>query len=140
MNDVIATLAAQPWLRIGTADSHTSLTGTAYHQERSRVYLELIKALDGWLAGRGDYGIVVMDGNGSDESYITAHRQLDLATRALIEDPAFQSSHRSQWVQIADIVAYAGYQHVLQHPDKRFAWPWYPALAARAVMTDPLLL
>jgi hypothetical protein len=137
MDDAMATLAAQTWLGLGTAYSHTSLTGPAYGQERARVYLELVKHLDGQLQTWGDHGIIVMDGDGSDESYITAHRQLDLHTRALIEDPAFQSSHRSQWVQMADLVAYAAYQHLLQHPEKKFAWPWYPALQLRYVLGGP---
>jgi len=138
MDDAMATLAVQGWLGLGTVYSQTTLTGPAYGQERARVYLELIRCLDGQLNTWGDYGIIVMDGDGSDDSYITAHRQLDLKTRALIEDPAFQSSHRSQWVQMADLVAYAGYQHLLQHPAKTFAWPWYPALTSRSVMGGPL--
>ena len=71
----------------------------------------------------------VMDGDGTDASYLSAHRGLAVRRRSLIEDPFFQHSARSQWVQIADLVAYAGYQSVAQLPQKKFTWHWYPSLA-----------
>jgi hypothetical protein len=104
VDDVKALLADQEWLTLGTVYSRTGARGRDFARERERVYLELIRTLDRLLASQGDHGIVVMDGDGSDDSYITAHRQLDLVTRALIEDPGFQHSHRSQWIQMADLV------------------------------------
>lgn len=72
-----------------------------------------------------------MDGDGTDTSYISAHRELPIATRSLIEDPAFQHSSRSQWVQIADLIAYASYQSLIRIEEKKFAWEWYSSLDAR---------
>lgn len=95
----------------------------------------------GWISASrlaGELGILYMDGDGTDRSYVAAHRELKLATRSLIEDPAFQHSHSSHLVQFADLVAYAGYQHVLQLPEKRFAWSWYPSLSAVDVNGGPL--
>lgn len=66
-----------------------------------------------------------VDGDGSDPRYFTAHRELKLAGRHIIEDPLFQYSHRSQWVQMADMVAYAAYQHLARYRGKEFAWSWY---------------
>lgn len=100
--------------------------------------------IDDWNAGLmldrrlqvdGELGLLVMDGDGTDSSYYAAHRDLDLGTRALIEDPAFQNSHRSQWVQIADLIAYAGYQHLVRLPEKQFAWEWYRTLGERVLGT-----
>ncbi|MGP9613777.1 DUF3800 domain-containing protein [Brachybacterium sp. AOP42-B2-9] len=54
-------------------------------------------------------GLLVMDGDGTDTSYIAAHHELPIATRSLLEDPGSQHSSRSQWVQIADLIAYAAY-------------------------------
>lgn len=73
-----------------------------------------------------------MDGDVSDGSYITAHRGLLLSTRSLVEDPAFQHSSRSQWVQLADLIAYAAYQSLQRADEKRFAWDWYERLGAQA--------
>jgi len=67
----------------------------------------------------------VMDGDGSDRGYLNAHRNLKLASRNIIEDPLFQAAHRSQWIQMADLVAWAAYQSILQNPKKQFAWNWY---------------
>lgn len=135
MDEVIAALSAASWLSVGTVYSQGPKR--EHRSEKTRVYEELVALIDQRLQATGDHGILIMDGDGTDPSYLTAHRQLDLGTRNLIEDPAFQHSHRSQWVQIADLVAYSAYQSLMQLPEKRFAWPWYPALAARDVLGGP---
>lgn len=116
------------WLRAGTVYSKTELPRDAFARERARVYTELVRHLDSRLDANGEWGLLVMDGDGSDTSYITAHRELPIETRALIEDPAFQHSSRSQWVQLADLTAYASYQALAQIPEKKFAWNWYDML------------
>lgn len=138
VDDAFRMLAAATWLSVGTVYSHTSLRGRAFADERARVYGELVTRLDQRLTAAGEFGILYMDGDGTDRSYIAAHRELKLATRSLIEDPAFQHSRSSHLVQIADLIAYAGYQHILQLPEKWFAWPWYPALTTVDVNGGPL--
>jgi hypothetical protein len=71
-----------------------------------------------------------MDGNGSDRSYTNAHRELKLAERRIIEDPLFQHSHASQWMQMADLTAWTAYQNLLHHPGKQWAWNWYDSYLA----------
>lgn len=119
------------WLHGGTVYSSTKLRREAFASERARVYAELVQHLDRRLEDAGEWGFLVMDGDGSDGSYITAHRQLPIATRSLIEDPAFQHSYRSQWVQLADLTAYAAYQSLARVAEKKFAWDWYTTLADR---------
>ena len=53
-------------------------------------------------------------------------------------NPVFQHSHRSQWVQLADITAYSVYQHLLRHEGKQFAWGWYSQLAEKDVLGGSL--
>jgi hypothetical protein len=120
-----------PWLSVGTVYSHTELKRDDFARERARVYQELIQMLDRRLQADGELGLLVMDGDGTDSSYYAAHRALQLETRALIEDPGFQHSHRSQWVQIADLVAYSSYQSLVRLPEKEFAWGWSESLAQR---------
>jgi hypothetical protein len=87
----------------------------------------------------GEYGMVFMGGDGSAHSYYAAHRSLKLADRYIIEDPLFQASHRSQWVQMADVAAWSAYQGLVRLPGRRFAWDWYTRyLAARDVNGGPL--
>ena len=120
-----------PWMSAGTVYSRTELRRDDFARERARVYQELVRMLDARLRADGELGLLVMGGDGTDGSYYAAHRDLALETRALVEDPAFQHSHRSQWVQIADLVAYAAYQHLVRLPEKQFAWEWYGTLGER---------
>lgn len=119
------------WLRAGTVYSTTTLRRDHFAREKSRVYGELVHRLDAQLSAAGEWGLLVMDGDGTDTSYIAAHRELPIATRSLLEDPGFQHSSRSQWVQIADLIAYAAYQSVARIEEKRFFWEWYGMLENR---------
>lgn len=132
LEDAFSRFAQWEWLRAGTVYSKTSLRRDHFGRERARVYGELVALLDQRLSKAGEWGLLVMDGDGSDSSYITAHRSLPIDTRSLIEDPAFQNSSRSQWVQIADLVAYAAYQSIALIPGKEFAWDLYARLNGRA--------
>lgn len=116
------------WLRAGTVYSQSDFRRDTFARERARVYGELVHEVDDALTAAREWGLLVMDGDGSDGSYITAHRSLLLSTRSLVEDPAFQHSSRSQWVQLADLVAYAAYQSLQRAEEKRFAWDWYDRL------------
>lgn len=116
------------WMRAGTIFARTTAKREGYRDERARVYRELLDKLEDELATAGEWGIVYMDGDGTDPSYRRAHRDLDIGSRRILEDPSFQHSHLSQWIQIADVVAYAAYQHVLRLPEKRFAWDWWSTL------------
>lgn len=132
LDEAFARFATWSWLRAGTVYSESALRRVAFAKERARVYAELIGHLDDRLAAAREWGLLVMDGDGTDTSYITAHRELPIRTRSLIEDPAFQHSSRSQWVQIADVIAYAAYQKLVAIPEKQFAWGWYDSLGDRA--------
>jgi len=47
-------------------------------------------------------------------------------------------SGRSQWVQMADLVAYTASMHLNRHHGNRFGWTWYEdCLAAKDVNGDP---
>ncbi|MFJ8896641.1 DUF3800 domain-containing protein [Leifsonia sp. NPDC102414] len=121
----LETLLDCPHIRIGAVWEQTDLRGTEYYEERGRVYAELVKRWDDEHRAIGDFAFVSMDGDGSDPSYFNAHRALALDTRHIIEDPMFHDSKRSQWTQMADLVAYSAHAHVNAHPYNEFAWDWY---------------
>ena len=101
----------------------------------------MIGYLDHRLSTAGELGFVIVDGDGRDASYFASHRTLSLSRRHILEDPFFQDSRRSQWVQMADLVAYAVYQHLLRHPGKHFTWHWYETyLRGSDVNGGPLAL
>jgi hypothetical protein len=98
----------------------------------AEAYAWFIAELDQLLADLGEEAIIVVDGL-DDSSYRPAHRQLHIKSRRIIEDPLLQSSRHSQLIQMADLVAYAAFQHLAADPEKRFMWDWYPALLANSV-------
>ncbi|WP_440901593.1 DUF3800 domain-containing protein [Actinosynnema sp.] len=102
--------------------------GSRYAAAKAAVYADLVREIDQRLCSADEFGIVYMDGDGTAPFYRPAHRALDLKTRRIIDDPNFQGSYLNQWVQVADLIAYAAYQHVLRTPSKEAAWEWYPNL------------
>lgn len=134
----IEAMASLPGLGVGTVYGRTRGRHGDYRSERMRVYGQLVRVLDERAARDGGHVLVVMDGDGTDTGYITAHRALRLRTRRVLEDPLFQPSDRSQWLQMADMVAYSAYQEVLGHPSMAFAHGWYPRLRGIDVGAGPL--
>ncbi|WP_086822021.1 DUF3800 domain-containing protein [Allokutzneria sp. NRRL B-24872] len=124
MADAFRTIAALPGVRVGAVFRETK--GTNFTKAKADLYSDLITMLDERLHTAGELGMVFMDGDGTDPAYRLAHRGLKLDTRCLLEDPSFQGSHTSQWVQQADLIAYAAFMTVLRADSKRVMWQWYP--------------
>lgn len=127
MEEALRTIAALPGLRTGAVFQRGEPITAAF---RADTYAKLVRWFDAELAAGDEYGMVLMDGDGTDPTYRIAHRELKLDTRSLIEDPLFQGSHLSQWVQMADLVAYTAYMRLARIPNKEFSWDWYGLLAA----------
>jgi hypothetical protein len=103
------------------------------------LYADFIASLDGELRRADTYAHGSMDGN--DPHYRDAHRALPLATRRIIEDPVMQSGSYSQWVQIADLVAYCANLTLDRYPGNAFGWDWYERyFAGRDPRGGPVLL
>ena len=134
IEEALAVIGATSCLSIGTAYRHTTAHRRHYAEQRADVYKHFLAMIDADLAARGDRAVIVMDGDGTDKTYLRAHRNLDLATRAVVEDPVFQHSHVSQWVQIADLVAWTTYQYLLRSPSRSYAHHWYSAHLASCDM------
>lgn len=112
-------------IKVGAVYRRTEKTGGAYYGERSDLYLRLVERWDAEQAANNSFAMVSMDGDGSDPSYFDAHRALKLDSRHIIEDPMFHDSKRSQWTQMADLVAFVAYAHLDRHAKNEFAWTWY---------------
>jgi len=123
--ELLATIGGCPQFRVGTVYRHTTARGHQYHLERDGLYQELVRHLDERLTASDELGMVFMDGDGTAPGYYAAHRGLRLSRRRVIEDPLFQASHRSQWIQMADLIAYVAYHALLRHPAKAFVSGWY---------------
>jgi len=139
VRQALAAIGSAPQLRLGTVHRRTPSRGAAYHRERLSVYDALVARLDQRCTTGDEYGMIFMDGDGSAQGYYSAHRALKLADRRIIEDPLFQVSHRSQWVQMADLVAWTAYQSLQRAPSRQFAWDWYARyLLGQDVFGGPL--
>jgi hypothetical protein len=125
VEQALTVIGTTPQMSVGTVYRHTAARRRDYNRERGEVYARLVAELDARLGRVGEHGLIFMDGAGTDPAYYAAHRALKLAHRNVIEDPLFQHSHRSQWVQMADIAAYTAYQGLIRVPAKQFAWDWY---------------
>jgi hypothetical protein len=122
---VLYEVGTSPGLRVGAVYRQIAGTGRAYHDARVSAYRRLVAHFQARLAADDAYGMVMMDGDGSDPTYARAHRDLDLRSRRLLEDPFFKDSQHALWIQLADIVAYTAYQSLHRGPGKSFMWEWY---------------
>ncbi|MFJ3036016.1 DUF3800 domain-containing protein [Curtobacterium pusillum] len=93
--------------------------------EKVRFYRDLVREWETELDRSREFAMLFMDGNGLDHSYRTAHRQLRLDSRRIIEDPLMIDSTSSHFVQMADLIAWCAYVAVEQPNRHEFAWPWY---------------
>lgn len=121
----LALLADCEDLKVGATYRKTSASGTDYYRQKADLYRQLVEHWDQEHAAEDSFVLVSMDGEGTDPIYFNAHRSLPLDTRHVIEDPLFHDSKRSQWMQMADLVAYTVYQHLDRHQHNEFAQHWY---------------
>lgn len=141
MTEALQTIATLPGVATGSVFSQ--YTRSRDHRlTQSQTYARLVQWLDARLTSSGDLGVIVIDGDGTDPTYRSAHRQLKLATRSVIEDPFFHGGHQSQWVQMADITAYTAYMRLAGIADKKQMAGWYEEYLAASAVTgsEPLEL
>ncbi|MEU8331591.1 DUF3800 domain-containing protein [Micromonospora sp. NPDC048839] len=118
-------IAALPGIGVGTVYRRTSARGSSFHNNKLDLYGRLVEILNRDLDVRDSFGMIVMDGDGSNLAYARSHRALTTGGRRLIEDPHFRHASVSQWVQIADFAAWSAY-HSLRPTNRRTtSSTWY---------------
>jgi hypothetical protein len=125
--DFFGNMATWPGVTIRGLTRKTNERRHGYQRAREAAYTHFVTYAEASLQQTGAHGVVFIDGDGTQSMYRRAHRRLNLATRRIVEDPAFQHSHGSHLIQVADFVAYALFQREVQNPAKDFSWDWFDA-------------
>lgn len=108
---------------------------------RKRVYRWLVNEVEEKLSASDSLGIIYMDGDGSERTYRDIHRSLPRTNRRIIEDPVYLDSSKSQFMQMADHVAWCANASLSKVPKHSFAHSWYEDyLAVRDRERCPRLL
>ena len=63
-------------------------------------------------------------------------RELDIATRRVVEDPWMRDARESQWPQVADFVAHVAFQAIVRAPSRAFLWEWYQQRLGTVIVRD----
>lgn len=121
--ECLQTLQSTKGLRLGAVYRRGKPEDIA--QTRQQAYAALVDRFEDELNKSDSLALVFMDGDGSDTSYRSTHRTLELAQRRVIEDAIHLDSGSSQLVQMADLVAWSANAFVDKHSRNEFAWDWY---------------
>lgn len=114
MELAVATIGAMSDIRI--------VSKVEPHVSPKDCYRHLLRKLDDIMTAEESWSLLVVDGN--DPAHRTAHRDLSLTSRRIVEDPWMQDSKRSQFVQMADIAAHTVFQAHKLRTSRRFMWGW----------------
>lgn len=119
----LETLSRSADISTGAVYTQTTHRGKDFAEQKYALYRRLVHHWDAECRTFGSYAMVTMDGD--DPHFLDAHRSLKLADRHIIEDPTLHDSRRSQWIQMADLVAYTSLMSLNRHRQNEFAWHWY---------------
>jgi hypothetical protein len=110
------------------------ITSFASGDRHKPPYRALMNWIDLRLREVDDHGLVVIDGEGGELR--TMHRELDIATRRIVEDPWTRNARESQWPQVADFVAHTAFQSISRAPNRAFMWEWYEQRLGAVIVRD----
>jgi len=125
--DALKAIGDLPGIKVGAVYRRSPHRRSGFADVMRDTFCKLVLGVDRRLFLTDHHGIMIIDGDGdgSCREYGRLVRGLNLSGRQLIAGPFFEPSDLSQWIQMADIVAYAAYQSVVRRPGKEFCWTWY---------------
>ncbi|MFF7454825.1 hypothetical protein [Kitasatospora sp. NPDC008115] len=119
-------LGEWPDLTVGAVYSQQSIRSS---QLRADTFAGTLRRIDAQLSAVGEYGRLVIDGDGTDPMYEAV---LADVRPARIVGLGFAPAHESQFLQFVDLVAYAAFQWVMRAPKRTFMHYWYPTHLPKA--------
>lgn len=121
--EVLETMRCSEGLRVGAVYRRGDPASLAL--TKAQTYAALVDRFEVELAQSNSLALLFMDGDGRDHTYRTAHRNLRLAERRVIEDAIHLDSKDSQLVQMADHVAWCANAWIDRPRRNEFAHDWY---------------
>jgi hypothetical protein len=130
------TLSSIEGLAIGSSFNQAHDGGI--HVTKMHLYEDYLENFELELSRENALGLVFIDGNGNDQIFMKAHRKLARTNRLILEDPIHMNSKHSQFIQMADLVAWTAFAEVHESRDVRFAKNWYSEyLSSRDLSRTP---
>lgn len=118
----LETLSSICGLKVGAV--YRQATRATGAQARGEVYSTIISKLDAELSETSSLGMVFMDGDGSDTAYRDVHRTLLRGARSVMRT-IYTGSKASQFMRMADHVAWCATASILKIGKQAFAHDWY---------------
>ena len=116
----LETIARLPGVGVRAAYRRTS----DYARDRPAVFAELLTRIDSELAAERAYGVMVVDGDGSEHALRRAHQVLPTHGPRMLRDPLFLSAQSTPLLQAADLLAYSTYQTIADQENRQFMHGW----------------
>ena len=125
--EALKTIGDLPGVSVGAVYRTSSRRRGAFTDVMRDTFCKFVLGVDRRLYLAQVQGIMIIDGDGdrSCRFYSRIYGSLNLSGHQLVAGPFFQPSDVSDWIQIADIVAYTAFQAVAKRPGKEFCWNWY---------------
>ncbi|MEE4424837.1 MULTISPECIES: hypothetical protein [Streptomyces] len=111
-------VAAIPRARVTAVHRETD----DYGRDRPALQRAWLHRINAELAAADEYGVVVVDGDGTDTCLVDAYHDLPGRDRRIVGVPLFESARINYFLQAADLLAYAAYQSVAKRPEREFLW------------------
>jgi hypothetical protein len=125
--DALKTIGDMPGINVGAVYRKSSHKPSRFAEVMRDTFCKLVLGVDRRLFLADLQGVMIIDGEGDNtcRDYYRIFRSLNLSGRQLVAGPYFEPSDQSQWIQIADMVAYAAFQSVIRRPSREYCWTWY---------------
>lgn len=97
---------------------------------KNQLYIRFLLEAQQKLSSDDAFGLVFIDGDGSDKSFRAAHRAMESPDRSIVEDAIHLTSSDSYFIQMADLVAWTALASIERSPRNEFASGWYETYLA----------